>query len=84
MYRPNSKSIGFVAGVIVFIVICFLPATQGLSIQGKFAAACASLMAIWWISETIPLAATALLPLVLFPLFKVLPAKQTGKQVKLD
>jgi len=34
--------------------------------------AVACLMAIWWISETIPLAVTALVPLVLFPAFGVL------------
>jgi len=32
----------------------------------------AALMAIWWLTEAIPLAATALLPLVLFPLFGIL------------
>ena len=33
------------------------------------------LMAIWWISEVIPLAVTALIPVVLFPLFGVLDGK---------
>jgi sodium-dependent dicarboxylate transporter 2/3/5 len=37
--------------------------------------AIAILMAIWWITEAIPLAATALLPVVLFPLFGVVDGK---------
>ena len=43
-------------------------------------AAIAVWMAIWWIGEAIPLAATALLPLVLFPLLGVLPGKQIAGQ----
>ena len=37
--------------------------------------AIAILMAIWWITEAIPLAVTALLPVVLFPLFGVVDGK---------
>ena len=37
--------------------------------------AIAILMAIWWITEAIPLAATALLPVVLFPLLGVVDGK---------
>ena len=41
-------------------------------------AAVAVLMAIWWITETVPLAATALLPLVLFPLLGILSGRETA------
>ncbi len=37
--------------------------------------AIAILMAIWWVTEAIPIAATALLPVVLFPLFGVVDGK---------
>ena len=37
--------------------------------------AIAILMAIWWVTEAIPLAATAMLPVVLFPLFGVVDGK---------
>jgi len=37
--------------------------------------AIALLMAIWWITEAIPLAATALIPVALFPLFGVVDGK---------
>ncbi len=78
MYRPTPKIFGFIAGILVFVLISFIPATGELSSEGKYAAACAALMAVWWISEAIPLAATALLPLVLFPLFRIVPAKLTA------
>ena len=41
-------------------------------------AAVALLMAVWWITEAIPLAATALLPLVLFPLLGIMKGKETA------
>lgn len=43
-------------------------ADTGLSHQARATAGIAVLMAIWWLTETIPLSATALLPLVLFPI----------------
>ncbi|MBK7405871.1 MAG: SLC13/DASS family transporter [Phycisphaerales bacterium] len=41
---------------------------QGLSDPGRATAALAVLMAAWWLTEAIPLSATALLPLVCLPL----------------
>ncbi|RCS50628.1 hypothetical protein DTL42_11020 [Bremerella cremea] len=35
-------------------------------------------MAIWWLTEAIPLAATSLLPLVLFPLLEIQPVKEVA------
>ncbi|OLT43757.1 anion transporter [Saccharomonospora sp. CUA-673] len=55
--------------VLAALLYVMLPDT--LSADGKAAAAIAVVMATWWVTEAIPLAATALLPLVLFPLFGV-------------
>lgn len=38
----------------------------------------ATLMAVWWITEAIPLSVTALIPLVLFPLLGIMAAKATA------
>jgi len=40
----------------------------GLSPAGRGTAAVGALMAVWWLTEALPLAATALVPLALFPL----------------
>lgn len=37
-----------------------------------------SWMAVWWLTEAIPLAATSLLPLVLFPLLEIQPVKEVA------
>lgn len=43
-------------------------------------AAVAALMAVWWITEALPLAATSLVPLVAFPLSGILSSKETAEQ----
>lgn len=47
-----------------------------MDVSAKRAAACAVLMAFWWITEAIPIPATALLPAVLYPLLKITSAKE--------
>jgi sodium-dependent dicarboxylate transporter 2/3/5 len=70
-YRPVQRA-GLVAGGIVFAVLLLLPAPEALGVDGWRTAAVAVLMAIWWMTEAIPIPATALLPLGLFPILGVL------------
>jgi solute carrier family 13 (sodium-dependent dicarboxylate transporter), member 2/3/5 len=58
---------GWVLGPTVLLLTLVLPPPEGLSVEGWRTAGAAGLMAIFWIAETIPIPATALLPLVLFP-----------------
>ena len=45
-----------------------------------YTAAIAFLMAVWWISEAIPLAVTAMIPLVLFPVLGIMDGKDVSTQ----
>jgi len=65
-------NIGLLLGPAAFLVLLVLPEPAGLSPQGMSVAAVAALMAVWWISEAIPVPATALLPILLFPVLGVL------------
>ena len=65
---PLRRVIGLIAGPLAAAVVLISPAPDGLSQQGWWTASVAIWMAIWWMTEALPLAATALLPLVLFPL----------------
>jgi solute carrier family 13 (sodium-dependent dicarboxylate transporter), member 2/3/5 len=66
--RTPVQPIPVIAGIAVFILLLLLPAPEGLSQEGWRVVAVASLMIIWWITEAIPVPATALVPIALFPL----------------
>lgn len=70
-YFGMRKRLGFIVGIIVFLLIYSMPAPEGLSIEGWHTAAVAMLMAIWWITEALPIPATALLPIVLLPVLNI-------------
>ena len=74
----RSKYIAILAGIIFLVLALLLPVPKGMAPEAWHAAAVAILMAIWWITEAIPIYATAFLPMVLFPLLKILPAGQTA------
>ena len=74
-HGPGMRRIqwaGFIGGAIAFLLILVLPAPEGLTPTGWRAAAVAVLMAVWWMTEAIPITATALIPLVFFPALGVL------------
>jgi sodium-dependent dicarboxylate transporter 2/3/5 len=64
---------GLILGPLLFVLMLLLPTPEGMSAQGQAAAAVTLLMATLWITEAIPIPATALLPIALFPLLGVMP-----------
>jgi len=72
------RRIGFVAGAIAFFLVLFLVELDPSSQADERMAAVAVLMAIWWMSDAIPMAATALIPLVLFPALGVMEGKEVA------
>nr|WP_211117058.1 SLC13 family permease [Ignavibacterium album] len=78
MFINNFSYLGFSSGIIAFILMLILFDPQPDKPAIKFTAAVAVLMAIWWMTEALPLAVTALVPLILFPLTGVLPASKVS------
>lgn len=72
------QKIGFIFGLLIFILILIFtdldPANPNLTKM----AAVAALMAVWWITEAIPLAATSLIPIIIFPLLGILDGEKTA------
>ena len=68
---PAYKKKGFLIGLALFFLMMLFPPPAELSSAGWTVAAIAVLMAIWWATEAIPVAVTALLPLALFPLLDI-------------
>ena len=62
-----ARTIGFTLGVAAFVAVVLLPAPADLSEAAQATAAVATLMSIWWLTEALPIAVTALAPLVLLP-----------------
>ena len=63
-----QKKIGFILGPLTFIILMSIGPFEGLSQPAHSILSSTLWIAIWWITEAIPIAATALLPIVLFPL----------------
>ncbi len=75
----RTRLIGLGVGIAVFVLMLLLPTPGNLTPEGWHVAAVGILMAIFWISEALPLPATALLPLSLFPLLGVMPVKAAAE-----
>lgn len=58
---------GWVLGPGALLLTLLTPPPEGLSVEGWRTAGAALLMAVWWITEAVPIPVTALVPLVLFP-----------------
>ncbi len=79
MERIEGHSIGFgrrqilgwILGPALLLLTFVFPAPEGLNELGWRTAGVAALMAGWWICEPIPIPATSLLPMVLFPLLGI-------------
>ena len=75
----KTKFIGLIIGIIFLIATCLLPSPESLNNKAWLTLGVAILMATWWLTEAIPLPATGLLPLVLFPLLGISSIKATAQ-----
>ena len=64
----NSKNIGLISGPLAFLAVLFFFNPESLNPRANAILASTIWIAIWWITEAIPIAVTALLPIILFPL----------------
>ncbi|WP_109434612.1 DASS family sodium-coupled anion symporter [Aquimarina sp. AU119] len=73
----SIKKIGIISGPLIFILVLLFFHPEGLKKEANAILASTLWVAIWWITEAIPIAATSLLPIVLFPLSGGLDIKTT-------
>lgn len=59
------RAFGLLVALIVWLA---MGQAEGLSPDARWVATIGALMAVWWMTEAIPLSATALLPIVLIPM----------------
>ena len=76
--KSISQKTGLILGpVLFFVVLLFFNFDPEKPIITHMAAV-AILMAVWWITEAIPLFATALLPMLLYPLLGIMESNATA------
>lgn len=64
----TPQLIGLILGPLLFILTMLFLNPEGLTPEAKAILASTIWIATWWITEAIPIPATSLLPIVLFPL----------------
>jgi sodium-dependent dicarboxylate transporter 2/3/5 len=74
----TRERVGLPLGLLLFFACLVLPTPEGMPPEAKKALATALLMATWWITEAIPIPATALIPLVAYPLMGVMSSQETA------
>ncbi len=73
------RRVGLIIGITLpFYILMFV--NFGESVQTSKMAACAIMMSVFWVTEAIPLAATALLPFILFPVLGIASSKSVASQ----
>ncbi len=67
--------LGLGLGALIIVLAGLIPRPDGLSVEALRLAGVTVIVGVWWVTEALPLGATALLPAALFPLLSIAPAK---------
>jgi len=78
LQRPRAPTVGLCLGLIIFLGALLTLRLDPDAPEVSRMAAVALLMAIWWVTNALPLAVTALLPLLLFPLLGIQSGNETA------
>jgi sodium-dependent dicarboxylate transporter 2/3/5 len=74
----SKQNVGRILGPLAFFYILFFFHPDGLSVSANAVLASVAWVALWWVTEAIPIYVTALLPLILFPLTDALSLSETA------
>ncbi len=74
----NYEDVGRLLGPILATLLYVSPPPEGLDPLAWRTAAVAVWMAVWWATEAVPVAVTALIPIIVFPLLGVTSVKEAA------
>ena len=69
-----------ILGPLLFVLIMLIPTPEDMPDIAKTVLAMSIWVIVWWITEAIPLYATALLPLGLLPVLGILPVDEVASE----
>jgi sodium-dependent dicarboxylate transporter 2/3/5 len=73
-----GRRIGLVLGPMLALALQGISPPDGLTTEAWWVVSLAALMVVWWVTEAIPIAATALLPLAVLPLLGAASVKDAA------
>jgi sodium-dependent dicarboxylate transporter 2/3/5 len=72
------KWLQLLVGPLLFVLLGYLLPFHEMSSNSRLTLGIVAWMAFWWITEVVAIEATALLPLILFPIFGILDLKSAA------
>lgn len=76
----NARLLLRLLGPVLFGLALILPTPEGMTDAARLTAGVTLWLAVWWVTEAVHPAVTALLPLILFPLCGVMPIKAVAPE----
>jgi solute carrier family 13 (sodium-dependent dicarboxylate transporter), member 2/3/5 len=76
--EQTLQRVGMMSAIAAFLLVLMLPTPEGLSPAGQRLAAVTLMMAVLWVTQAIPIAATALIPLAAYPLLGIQTAQDVS------
>ena len=76
---PQLKRLSLFLGPVAALALTLSMMAMGWALQGALAAGLTMLCALWWVFEPIPIPATSMIPLGVFPLLGILDGKQVAQ-----
>ncbi len=72
MFFTTPQKVGFISGSCLLALTIILPAPAEMTEPAWRTVGVALLLAIWWTTEVLPIPATSLLPIILFPALEIM------------
>jgi len=76
----RTQFLGLIGGLGLFAAMLLMPTPEGMEPTAQRVAALTLLMAVWWMTQALPLTVTALLPFLIVPFAGVMSAREIANE----